>query len=109
MGKTLQEFLNQPVLLREPTAEETELAALLNGSVDTAPVALPQGPFTREEATALTAQYTNVSTENDQGTYFQLVVRGEEGVLTKCAWNFENDVGALLNRALASYRARKQQ
>ncbi|MGX5093551.1 DUF905 family protein [Enterobacter sp. UPMP2061] len=109
MGKTLREFLNQPMLLREPTAEETELAALLNGSTVTAPVVLPQGPFTREEATALTAQYTNVSIDNDQGTYFQLVVRGEEGLLTKCAWNFENDVGALLNRALASYRARKQQ
>ncbi|WNI98618.1 DUF905 family protein [Enterobacter ludwigii] len=55
------------------------------------------------------AKYTNVCIDNDQGTYFQLVVRGEEGLLTKCAWNFENDVGALLNRALASYRARKQQ
>jgi hypothetical protein len=43
VGKTLQEFLNQPVLLREPTAEENELAALLNGSTVTAPVVLPQG------------------------------------------------------------------
>ena len=109
MGKSLKEFLNQPVFLREPTAEEIELAALLNGSVINSPVALPQGPFSREEATALVAQYTNFSIENDQGTFFQLVVRDEEGMLKKCAWNFETDVGALLNSALASYRAKKQQ
>lgn len=108
MGKTLQEFLSQPVLLREPTAEEIELAALLNGSVVTTPVVMPQGPFTREEATVLVAQYSNVSIENDQGTYFQVVVWDEEGMLKKCAWNFENDVGALLNSALASYRTKKQ-
>jgi hypothetical protein len=79
VGKTLQEFLNQPVLLREPTAEENELAALLNGSTVTAPVVLPQGPFTREEATALVAQYTNVSIENDQVLIFSLLCGVRKG------------------------------
>lgn len=108
MGKTLREFLNQPVSLREPTAEETELAALLNANVVTAPVALPLGAFTREEATAVVAQYTNISIENDQGTHFQLVVRDEKGGLKERAWNFEEDAGALLNRAFASYGTKKQ-
>ncbi|MET6349428.1 DUF905 family protein [Enterobacter kobei] len=79
MGKSLKEFLNQPVFLREPTAEEIELAALLNGSVVNSPVALPQGPFSREEATALVAQYTNVSIENEQGTFFSLLYGMKKG------------------------------
>ncbi|MNE59701.1 hypothetical protein D3C80_1548130 [compost metagenome] len=108
MGKTLQEFLNQSVSLREPTAEEIELAALLNANVVTAPVALPQGEFTRAEANAVVMQYTNVSIENDQGTHFQLVVRDDEGMLKDRAWNFEGGAGALLNRALSSYGTQKQ-
>ena len=107
MGKTLQEFLNQSVSLREPTAEELELAALLNADVATAPVVLPEGAFTREEARAVAAQYTNVGIENDQVTHFQLVVRDDEGMLKERVWNFQKEGGAWMNRALAIYGFRK--
>lgn len=107
MGKTLQEFLNQSVSLREPTAEELELAALLNADVATAPVVLPEGTFTREEARVVAAQYTNVGIENDQGTHFQLVVRDEDGILKDRVWSFQEDAGAWINRALAGYGIKK--
>lgn len=104
MGKTLQEFLNQSVSLREPTAEELELAALLNA---TALVVLPEGTFTREEAKVVAAQYTNVGIENDQGTHFQLVVRDEDGMLKDRVWNFQEDAGAWINRTIAGYGIKK--
>ena len=107
MGKTLQEFLNQSVSLREPTAEELELAALLNADVATAPVVLPEGAFTREEARAVAAQYTNVGIENDQKTHFQLVVRDEAGMLKDRVWSFQEDAGAWINRTIASYGIKK--
>ncbi len=107
MGKTLQEFLNQSVSLREPTAEELELAALLNANVATALVVLPEGTFTREEAKVVAAQYTNVGIENDQGTHFQLVVRDEDGMLKDRVWSFQEDAGAWINRTIASYGIKK--
>lgn len=103
MGKSLQEFLNQPVSLREPTAEEIELAALLNGSVITAPVALPQGVFTRDEALAVAAKYSNVKIEDDQRTHFRLAIRDRDGSLIERVWNFEGDGGARLNRYLETH------
>lgn len=109
MGKTLKEFLNQPAPLHAPTAEELELAALINATASTTVVKLPGGKFTREEAKVVAAQYTNVQIENDQGAHFQLVVRDEAGMLRDRVWSFQDDAGAYLNRALASYGLLKQQ
>ena len=44
MCKSLKDFLNQPESLRQPTAEDHALAALLNGEVVNAPApVLPAG------------------------------------------------------------------
>lgn len=103
MGKSLKDFLNQPVSLREPTAEELELAALLNGDAKKQTVLLPSGTFTRDEALAVAAQYSNVQIEDDQHTHFRLVIRDLDGCLIERVWNFEGDGGARLNRYFESH------
>ena len=109
MSKSLKDFLNQPERQREPTAEELELATLLNANavspVITAPV-LPDGEFTRQDADGVVAFYTNVFIEDDQGTHFRLVVR-REGEMIWRAWNFEPDAGAELTPYIRRYGIRR--
>lgn len=63
---------------------------------------LPEGPFSRNQALAVTTAYLNVLIEDDQGTHFRLVIRNAEGQLRWRCWNFESDAGKQLNPYLAS-------
>lgn len=58
---------------------------------------LPPGPFTRQQAEAITRRYHNITLEDDQGSHFRLVVRHAEGRMVWRAWNFEPDTGKGLN------------
>ncbi|HCQ3673900.1 DUF905 family protein [Escherichia coli] len=48
---------------------------------DCHPVLLPEGPFSREQAMAVTTAYRNVFTEDDQGTHFRRLYHNAEGLL----------------------------
>ncbi|HAX6903434.1 MULTISPECIES: DUF905 family protein [Escherichia] len=63
---------------------------------------LPEGPFSREQAVAVTTAYRNVFTEDDQGTHFRLVIHNAECQLRWCCRNSEPDAGKQLNAGLAS-------
>lgn len=110
MCKSLKDFLNQPESLRQPVAEDHALAALLNGEVVNAPAPLlPAGPFTREDARAVSAYYANMAIENDQSTHFQLVMRDGSGQLIERVWNFQPDAGQVLNSYLKTHGRAVQQ
>ena len=59
---------------------------------------LPPGPFTRQQAEAITRHYHNVCIEDDQYSHFRLVVRDSDGRMVSRAWSFETDAGEGLNR-----------
>ncbi|ELW9911845.1 DUF905 domain-containing protein [Escherichia coli] len=69
--------------------------------------ALPEGMFTREQATVVAAAYTNVAIEDDQGSHFRLVIRDTDGMLIWRDWNFAPGAGVILNRYIASDGIRK--
>ena len=68
---------------------------------------LPEDTFTRSQAEAVAAQYTNVAIEDDQGSHFRLVVR-YLGEIVWQACNFEADGGRWLNRNIARFGVRKE-
>lgn len=70
-------------------------------------VLLPAGTFTREQAEAVVAAYTNVAIEDDQGTHFRLVVR-VFGQMVWRDWNFAAEAGTGLNEYIISDGVRKQ-
>ncbi|WP_105496054.1 DUF905 family protein [Escherichia coli] len=63
---------------------------------------LSEGPFSREQAVAITTAYRNMFIENDQGTHFRLVIHNAECQLRWCCQNSEPDAGKQLNPYLAS-------
>lgn len=69
---------------------------------------LPSGPFTRRQAEAVVALYSNVAIEDDQGTHFRLVIRDSDNQLIWRAWNFEASAGEWLNRYLVSHGVRNR-
>ena len=64
---------------------------------------LPPGPFTRQQAEAVTRRYQNIAIEDDQSSHFRLVVRDSEGRMVWRAWSFETDAGEGLNRYIRQY------
>ncbi|WP_105462324.1 DUF905 family protein [Escherichia coli] len=63
---------------------------------------ISEGPFSQEQAVAITTAYRNVFIENDQGTHFRLVIHNAECQLPWCCRNSEPDAGKQLNAGLAS-------
>ncbi|HBA6818789.1 TPA: DUF905 domain-containing protein [Escherichia coli] len=64
---------------------------------------LPSGPFTRQQADAITSRYQNVAIEDDQCSHFRQVVRDSEDRMVWRAWSFETDAGEGLNRYIRQY------
>ncbi|MGO0402647.1 DUF905 family protein, partial [Escherichia coli] len=69
---------------------------------DCHPVLLPEGPFSREQAVAVTTASRNENIEDEPGTHFRLVLRNAEGQLRWRCWTFEPYAGKQLISYLAS-------
>ena len=69
---------------------------------DCHPVLLPEGPFSREQAVAVTTAYRNVLIQDDPGMHFRWVIRNAEGQRRWRCRNSEPDAGKVLNTRLAS-------
>ncbi|MCX8967221.1 DUF905 domain-containing protein [Erwinia psidii] len=69
---------------------------------------LPDGPFTRQQASEVAAQYQNVTIEDDMGTRFSIVL-SHEGFMIWQTWNFEQGSRWEINHAIKSYGIRKPQ
>lgn len=111
MGKSLKDFLNQPESLRQPTAEDHALAALLNGEVvNILAPKLPDGAFTREQVEVVVAQFANVVIEEGENAQFRLVVLHESGKFWRWReWNFAAGAGMRMNRSIERFGVRKPQ
>ncbi|HAW0938158.1 TPA: DUF905 domain-containing protein [Escherichia coli] len=66
------------------------------------PRLLPEGPFSREQAMAVTTAYRNVFIQDDPGMHFRRVIRNAEGQRRWRCRNSEPDAGKVLNTRLAS-------
>lgn len=64
--------------------------------------ALGDGAFTREQAANITAAFSNVFIEDDQGSHFRLAVRESSGALIWRAFSFEHDAGYWLRKYINS-------
>jgi hypothetical protein len=51
----------------------------------------------------MTRRYQNIAIEDDQHSYFRLVIRDSEGWMVWRAWRFEPDAGECLNRYIRQY------
>ena len=69
--------------------------------------ALGDGAFSREQATHVTAAFSNVFIEDDQGSHFRLVVREPSGALIWRSFDFEHDAGYWLRRYINSRGVRQ--
>lgn len=65
--------------------------------------ALGEGAFTREQAANVTAVFSNVFIEDDQGSHFRLAIREPSGCLIWRAFNFEHDGGFWLRKYINSH------
>ncbi|WP_167731959.1 DUF905 family protein [Escherichia coli] len=63
---------------------------------------LPEGPFSREQAVAVTTAYRNVFIQDDPGMHFRRIIRNTEGQRRWRCRNSEPDAGKVLNTRLAS-------
>jgi hypothetical protein len=64
---------------------------------------LPSGPFTRQQAEAITSWYQNIAIEDHQLSHYRLVVHDPAGRMVWRAWNFELDAAEGLNRYIRQY------
>ncbi|WP_099258408.1 DUF905 family protein [Erwinia amylovora] len=65
--------------------------------------ALGNGTFTREKALNVTAAFSNVFIDDDQGSHFRLVLREPSGSFIWSAFSFEYDAGYGMRQSINSH------